>query len=370
MRKKPKRNEVNMETLETLATIMDAMASFVEQENISPACRETANEKRQGGVCLKNKRQAAKKEKQTVPVFFATDDNYLPFLTVTLSSMKKNASKQYAYRVYILFSGLSGEDAVKLMTLSEEDFSIRFVDVSEKVKDIEKFLHLRDYYTAAIYYRLFIVGMFPQYDKAVYLDCDTIVLGDIAELYNTDLEDNYIGAISDQAVASVPAFCEYTKNALGIEGKDYFNSGVILMNLKKFREENFYDRFYKILSSYDFIVAPDQDCLNLICKGKVKYFGTEWNAMPVSGEQGSVPKLIHYNLVHKPWHYDGIPYEKYFWDYAKDTFFFDRILKAKESFTPEMAKRDSLGAEKLVALAQSEADNENNYIRTHGEETA
>lgn len=345
--------------MDSFATIMNTMVAFSANEQASSVCH----------VSTKSnfKKVGSEKPKKEIPVFFATDDNYLPFLTVTLSSMKKHLSKEFSYKVYILHSGLSEIDSKKLLTLAEKNFEIYYVDVSERVKDIERFLHLRDYYTAAIYYRLFIVGMFPQYDKALYLDCDTVVLSDVAELYNTDLGDNYIGAIADQAVAAVPAFCDYTKNALGIDGEKYFNSGVILMNLKKFREEKFYEQFYSILSSYDFIVAPDQDCLNLICKDKVKYFGTEWNAMPVLGETEKTPKIVHYNLVHKPWHYDGIAYEKYFWEYAKETFFFDRILKAKEEFTPERAKRDSLGAEKLIALAQSEAENERNYIRTHGE---
>lgn len=360
MRKREKRRE---DAMDNFSSIMSAMASYNENGQSLFSCEDLSANK-ENNVAAK---VCSGAKKQEIPVFFATDDNYLPFLTVTICSMKKNKSKKFAYKIYILHSGLSEVDSKILASLEEKDFSIFFVDVSERVKDIEKFLHLRDYYTAAIYYRLFIVGMFPQYDKALYLDCDTVILSDVAELYNVDLGDNYIGAIADQAVAAVPAFCEYTKNALGIDGKDYFNSGVILMNLKKFRDEKFYERFYSILSSYDFIVAPDQDCLNLICKGKVKYFGTEWNAMPVLGETEKTPKIVHYNLVHKPWHYDNIPYERYFWEYAKDTFFFDRILKAKEAFTPEMAKRDSLGAQKLIELAQSEADNEKNYIRTHGE---
>lgn len=344
------------ETMETLSSYMENMEAFSDSTYSN------------GSVHTEKKKDTVKSAKNTekeIPVFFATDDNYVPFLIVTVSSMKQNASKNYTYRVYVLHSGLSEEGMTQIKKFEDEKFIVSFVDVSDHVKDIEKFLRLRDYYTAAIYYRLFIVGMFPQYDKALYLDCDTVVLGDIAELYNEDLGDNYIGAIPDQAVASIPEFCDYTKDALGIVGTEYFNSGVILMNLKKFREGNFYDRFYRILSSYDFIVAPDQDCLNLICKGKVKYISTEWNAMPVCGEKHENPKLVHYNLVHKPWHYDNIPYEKYFWKYAKDTYFFDKIMQEKQAFTPEMAARDSLGAERLVALAKSEAENERNYIRTH-----
>lgn len=344
-----------------------------QNENIAAACRaaEASLFARETSDCeVVAERKAIEKKRKTIPVFFASDDNYLPFLTVALYSMKQNASKNYDYCVYVLHSGLNGKDAELLMSLSSDTFKVFFVDVSERLKTIEKYLHLRDYYTSAIYYRLFIVGLFPQYDKVLYLDSDTVILGDIAELYNVPLGDNYIAGTADQVVGTSDIFSAYTKDALGIEGKRYFNSGVILMNLKKFREDNFYERFYKVLSSYDFIVAPDQDCLNLLCKGKVKFLPLEWNAMPIAGKMRRRPKLVHYNLSAKPWHYDDVVYGEYFWEYAKETFFYDRIVKAKETFTPEMAKRDEEGGGRLLALAQSEAESETNYIRTYGEKHA
>jgi hypothetical protein len=68
----------------------------------------------------------------------------------------------------------------------------------------------------------------------------------------------------------------------------------------------------------------------------------------------------------KPWHYDGILYEEYFWDFANKTEFLDMIKQAKENFTSAMAKRDAEGGEKLIALAQAEADKPNNFIRSVG----
>ena len=253
--------------------------------------------------------------KTTVPVFFAVDDNYLPFLDVTLDSMRENASKQYNYAVYVLHSGISGERAEKIMRHSAVDFKIRFVNVEEQLGKIASFLNLRDYYTPAIYYRLFIVGMFPQFKKAVYLDCDTVVLGDVSELYRTNLGNNLIGAVADGVVGGVPVFQDYTKKALGVDGNKYFNSGVIVMNLDGMRKMNFYQAFEDTLERHRFRVAPDQDCLNVLCKGRVHYFSEAWNRMPQGRANAEKAKLIHYNLAQKPWHYDGIAYEEHFWKY-------------------------------------------------------
>ena len=318
---------------------------------------------------VRSKQNAAirKKEKKEIPVFFAADENYLPFLDVCLRSVKEKASKKYNYKIYVLNSGVSGRSAERIMKLDDAGFSISFVDVSERLQEVSKFFQLRDYYTSAIYYRLFIVGLFPQYDKALYLDCDTVMLGDVSELYNYELGNNLIGAVADSAVAAVPEFQKYTKQVLGIDGNKYFNSGVILMNLKQFRAENFYENFYKLLKSYRFVVAPDQDCLNLLCKNKVKYLSDTWNRMPIHGQCKDVPKLIHYNLTMKPWHYDDVMYREYFWQYAEKSEFYQEILAHRAAFTPAMAARDAEGAKNLIVLADAEADREDNYYRLYGD---
>ena len=171
--------------------------------------------------------------KTTIPVFFAADENYMPFLSVALLSLKDCRCAEYDYRVYVLYTGKLNGNASKIKRMEEENFIISFVDVTAELERIADCMLCRDYYTPAIFYRLLIPEMFPQYDKAVYLDCDTIALTDIAQFYLTDIGENYIGAVADQAVAAVPQFCAYTKNALGIDGSRYFNSGVILMNLQK-----------------------------------------------------------------------------------------------------------------------------------------
>ncbi len=304
--------------------------------------------------------------KKIVPIFYAADENYMPYLAVALLSLKETKSAEYDYKIHVLYTGELGEAAKKIQKMEEENFTVSFEDVTEKINRITDCIHCRDYYTPAIYYRLMIPEMFPQYDKVLYMDCDTVLLEDVAKLYTIDIGDNYIGAVADQAVAAVPQFVEYTKNALGIDAKNYFNSGVIVMNLKKFREIDFYDKFNAVLRSYDFTVAPDQDCLNLICKDKVHYYDGGWNQMPIAGLNDKKPMLIHYNLTMKPWHYDGVLYEEYFWDYAAKTEFLDVIKKAKANYTPRQMSQDAEGGKKLVALAQAEADNPHNFIRSVG----
>ena len=304
--------------------------------------------------------------KKVIPIFYASDKNYIPYLAVSILSVRASRSKDFNYKIHVLCAGeLNGQDE-KIKGMEEEGFSIEFIDVEKELNHIGDCIVCRDYYTPAIFYRLLIPQLFPQYDKVLYLDCDTIALADVAELYNIDIEDHYLGAVADQVVATVPEFCNYTKKALGIDGDRYFNSGVIVMNLNALRTIHFYEKFCSVLRSYHFVIAPDQDVLNLICKDKVFYYGSEWNKMPFAGNNKDKPKLIHYNLYRKPWHYDGVDFEEYFWSFASKTAFFDKIQQERKIFTPEMAKKDLSDGQKLLVLAQAEADNPGNYIRTVG----
>ena len=81
-----------------------------------------------------------------IPLIFATDDGYVPFISVALKSIIENANKDYFYPVYILTSGLSSENISKLKELENENFSIESVDVTKNLNELKSSLHLRDYY--------------------------------------------------------------------------------------------------------------------------------------------------------------------------------------------------------------------------------
>lgn len=317
-------------------------------------------------VILNNEKEyllKMEKNKQIIPIFYACDLNYLPFLSVSLSSLKDNRNKDNYYHIYILCHDISKKSQEPILNLNEDNFKIEFVDVHDKLKVINNRLQLRDYYTSSTYYRLFIADMFKEYNKVIYLDSDTIVLDDISKLYNYNIKDNYVGAITDKVVNSNDTFKKYSKEVLGIKAKKYFNAGVIVMNLKMFRENNFYESFINLLSFYKFKVAQDQDYLNIICKDKIKYISNSWNVMPVRKEKRKKPSLIHYNLTMKPWHYIDIPYSLYFWKYAQKNYYIDEIRKAFGNHTIEKKLADDSTESNLIKLALQEINNPNNYLK-------
>ena len=293
-----------------------------------------------------------------IPVFFASDDNYIPCLAVAIHSLEKNASKKNNYKLIILHSGMSEKGKQEIKEFEQENIKIDFKDISNIENDLKDdlALRLRDYYSSTIYYRIFIGSLFPEYHKAVYIDSDVVLLDDIANLYNTDLEGNIIGAIPDGVVHDSKKLQDYVEVNDGVENKKYFNSGVLVIDLDKFRETRVEERFVRILTKYNCdTIAPDQDYLNILCKDKVKYLPLSWDKMPDYCEHLDEKDLhlIHYNMFRKPWHYRDVEYSDIFWKYAKETKYYDELKKELESYTDEQRQKDAKGGENMVAMAES-----------------
>ncbi|MBP3256064.1 MAG: 1-acyl-sn-glycerol-3-phosphate acyltransferase [Clostridia bacterium] len=299
-------------------------------------------------------------DKQNIPVFFAVDDGYMPFLAVVIQSLIDNSSKDYIYDLKILYTKISDENQSRIKNKYESDnVKIEFVDLNNYLEKFFDKFYTRDYYSKTTYYRLFIPDLYPEFDKAIYLDSDMAVLTDVANLYNIDLGNNLVGASTDGAVQAIPPFQEYVEKVVGMaDSKSYFNAGMLLMNLDELRKFKFQEKFLYLLETVKFAVAQDQDYLNRICKGRTLILPGSWNTMPGGLVEESKDNLniIHYNLSYKPWHFDNIMYQDYFWYYAKKTDYYDEILKIKNEYTDEQRNNDLLAGERLIELAIKEAE--------------
>ncbi|MCR4821403.1 MAG: glycosyltransferase family 8 protein [Treponema sp.] len=305
--------------------------------------------------------------KKEIPIFFAIDDNYAPFFAVALTSLLDNASKDYFYKIYVLTTSLRKEYADRLQLIVDDlalnNASIDFVSMKSEMEKSTGNFHLRHYYSRETYCRIFIPRAFSQYDKVLYLDSDIVVTGDISELYNTELGDNLVAAASEEVMTDYDVFGSYVEKALGVYRYDYFSAGVLLINAKKYREENLEVKFINLLNSYTFRVTQDEDYLNVLCKGRVKPLHVGWNKSAYESKNFDDKdlRLIHYKINWKPWHYDNIKYEDYFWKYAKETFLYDNILKIKAAYGKDLVERDQKQYKELQQMALEDTKNPENY---------
>lgn len=281
------------------------------------------------------------KEKKNIAVAFSTDEYYMPYLATAIESIVLNAKEENNYDIIILGKDLSELSRSELINRysKHSNISIRFFDPSEYIATSG--LTTWENYPEAIYFRLALFNMLEMYNKVLYLDVDIIVLEDISELFEIDLKDNLLGATLDSGVISRYLEEEEIKNYIDDfvvlkNPKNYFNSGVICFNLKEFRN------CIKISDVLSTIKEkkwkyPDQDVLNKLCEGKVEIFEKKWNVqVNVLQECKSQsyemkfkealqnPAILHF-AGDKPWNGYRIIKEEYFWKYAANSAFVERI---------------------------------------------
>ena len=311
------------------------------------------------------KQEANMKNKKLIPIFFSTDDRYAPYLATALESLKTNSSEKFTYDINILIENLSPKHTSLIQDMQTENIRITFHNVSERLSYLCSRLHLRDYYTKATYYRFFIPEMFPQYDKGLYLDCDIAITRDVADMFNTPIGNNLVGAVTEEVMTDIDVFGRYSEIVLGIPRKKYFNAGILVMNLSLMRRIHIEEVFASLLSIKTYSVAQDQDYLNVICYGRVKYLNPFWNKTPMPySDPNTTPYIAHYKINFKPWKYDGIVYGDLFWKYAQNTPYYHELLIAKNNYTEKEKTRDAAQYTALEALAQKETDEELQYFST------
>lgn len=286
---------------------------------------------------------------EIIPIFYTISDDFAPYAATAIQSLAQNTSVNHQYKAIIVHQGLQPATKEALRQLATDNLAVDFYHITandlNKIQDRKENFLRDDFFALSIFYRLFLADLFPQYDKAIYVDSDTVWTGDPAELYDIELGSNLIGAAPDHSIAHVDAMRTYIKNAVGIPVNEYINSGVLLMNFKQLREDDFAGHFMYLLNKYHIdCIAPDQDYLNVMCNDRITYLDEKWDAMPKDEQYADQmvkdPKLIHYNLFFKPWHFDHVMYDQYFWKYAQQTSYYQQLQAIRTSYTTAMQDTD------------------------------
>ncbi len=300
-----------------------------------------------------------------IPIFYACDDDFSKYMLVSLHSLIKSASQNRKYNIHILHTNISEQMQEKIMRLQNDAFHISFDNVTSYLSSIEDALPVRHYYTKTTYFRMFIAEMFSEYEKAIYIDSDTIVKADISRLYDTDIGDCLVGACHEQAMVQVDVYGTYAEKVVGVCRHNFFNAGMLLINANEWRKSGLLNKFLFYLEEYNFIVTQDEDYLNLICKDRVFWLDQRWNTAVTEGFEypydTSEANIVHYIMVNKPWHYENCREADTFWRFAEETEVYDVLRSELLSYTDKERQRDRLSAENLYKMAIDETNREDNY---------
>lgn len=207
-------------------------------------------------------------------ILYTIDDNYSHVLAVSLLSLFEN-NKQNNLNINILVKYLNSDNEKKLLDIAKKyDRNLNIIK-DEKIDDFFKSFGIRKYHGSySAYYRLIFDRYFEEYDNVLYLDADTIIVNDIKSFQTIDLEENYIAAVKE------PQGKHYAK-LVDLKDCDYFNSGVMLLNTKKWKKDDCYNKIISALKNKNYYVYPDQDIINIVFKGKIMVLNPKYNYMPI-----------------------------------------------------------------------------------------
>lgn len=288
----------------------------------------------------------------SIPIILSADDNYAPFMYTTMYSILSSAHQNTFYDFYLMVPEVfSPKNRTHIENLKKQfNCDIHFLNMKDAFSDLA--MHIT-HITSPTYYRLLAGDLLPQeYNKCIYLDVDTCVCKDLSPLFNTEMGNNYIAGVK------APAYIiksEYHENRLKIpDATGYINAGVLLMNLRKIREDGLTKRFVD-LSKQNY-QSQDQDVINVACYGKILTLPLKYNVMTKypaffdhnhktykklediygADEINSAiknPVIIHYADKLKPWDDPTIKMADIWWEKAlhSDAGWMEKLKRLKSA---------------------------------------
>ncbi len=279
-------------------------------------------------------------------VYLIADESYAPCLAVVLCSCMQHTQRQLRFRV--LDGGVAPATRAALQDMVQAEAprcTLEFIPV-----DAARFAHLPDvgHFSRHTYYRYLIPELDSGVDKALYLDCDILVQGDIGLLYDTPLCGHVLGAVPYRfeqmppggAAAGLQQWGQGLKQKLGLPVEHvYFNAGVLLLDCAAMRRAGCTQRLFELTEQKAALLeCPDQDALNLLCAELGGYctLPARWNAVAdIDAQLGvhysSPPALLHFTGGQRmrPWLSLDSPGNDVYWACASRTPFAERMLRER-----------------------------------------
>ncbi|MDR1346484.1 MAG: glycosyltransferase family 8 protein [Bacteroidales bacterium] len=264
-----------------------------------------------------------------IPVVFATDDNYFPYMAVSIQSIMENADASQAFKIYVLCQTLSDDYKQLLQEQIEpyKNFSIAYVDVTGYFKDYTIKTAGIAKYTINTLFRLLIPDIFSEYRYVLWIDVDTVCLANIADFWNNTDENRMLKCVRD--IGTLTILRQHAREIGLTNIRDYFSAGVLVFNVELFKRNVTFEDMIKLYLQKQF-PYNDQDLLNIFCQNKVQYASMNWNVICGKCKVYNDPKIIHY-VWDKPWKSFFISKRgRYFWQYAEKTPFYNIIVHKSE----------------------------------------
>jgi len=209
-----------------------------------------------------------KTNKNIVPIAFVTDENYALPTAVAIQSLIDSNDEELL--IYVIANDVSKGCLDRFEKFNSDKVNINVVSISENKKKYDE----ENYYVSSNALTKFCIPrLIKDYDKVLYIDGDVLIGPCIDDLFSISVNDVYAAVVADLTAILAKDSC----NRLGL--KNYFNSGMILFNCKKYREDNMEEWLFEIKENHPEYFWMDQDCFNIAFDNKVKFINPRFNCM-------------------------------------------------------------------------------------------
>lgn len=314
-----------------------------------------------------------------IPILITPHEDYLMSAAVLIKSLIDNRNGR-KLDIVIFYKNIENKKIAEIddMYSSVDSISLRFYNIEKVIGELKCFSTKIKPRIATTYFRLLAPYYMEKYTKVLYIDPDVVVDGDFTELYETELNNEFVAAVPDYIstweLSVNDDLRKYREGKLGIVPENYFNAGILLLNTRLFREKYSLHDMDDIMSKK--WTSRDQDILNYICGEKnKKLVDYKYNYIhymqderrndlikaeikKIIDEGGECPVLIHYAGPLKPWYDLNAPYGDLFWKYAEKTKLYTKLLeevgknKAYE-WTLEMARERRIGVTRILKIMKA-----------------
>lgn len=259
---------------------------------------------------------------EEVNVVFAFDTKFCKLAAVSIYSLLKHAAPSTKYAIHCMVPiHTKGRKRIQNIISKYPNSRLIWKKIRKSDNPYKNYDFSR--WSPVIFYRLFAHKAFPNLKKMLYIDSDTLICGDLSDLYNTNISNYVMAAVRDMAPTEIPenANGAYVKKFSEeyLNNGPYFNSGVLLLNLEKMQQQENLLKQTKIPLKY-----PDQDLLNVAFINKIKALPLKYNYGPCVYISSNFPKtqvkevndgkykILHFYTI-KPYYYSLVPEFRYFY---------------------------------------------------------
>lgn len=306
---------------------------------------------------------------QRINIVTYADENYMQHACVMILSLFDVVDQNRQYNVMVFYSKCDSETLDKFKQSIDKGIPSNVTyELRECNYGLESRLKAKDeHLSPAIYNKLFIYNDLPEdLEKVLFLDADIVLLKDPGAIYDLELDDQMVAAVREPVFEILP---KRAQKAIGVATKDYFNSGVMLVNLPRWKAEHIGERSLEFcIEKWEDTPYHDQDAFNHVINGNWLEISPLWNPRIKNHVQDSTGRkkelsrlevyrknlsyLVHYSGPAKPWFYMSFhPQKKLYLDYLERSEFSD--YQFPDYSTENLVKRQILKVRRAVYFFQN-----------------